>query len=231
MLMQMPPHMGLEGDGNGSFGFISIDTGTGEWSYQLNNDLTSTQELQEGETVTETFTAIVTDDHGLTAQQVVTVDITGTNDAPVISPGSSYTEFLDGTVVSHEYVGVFPDPLYTEDSYSEAPSPDGSYTEEPYSETPGEGAYSEETYSDASPPDGAYSEVSYTEGADPVYELPGVITFGGDGWDACTGTTILSDGSTLITGYFSGTIQIGDEIFTGVDHRDAFVAKLNPDGS
>ena len=43
---------------------------------------TDTQALKEGQTVTESFTATVTDDFGATATQVVTITITGTNDTP-----------------------------------------------------------------------------------------------------------------------------------------------------
>src|SRR5438105_2991224 len=41
-----------------------------------------TQALKEGQTVTETFTATVTDDFGATAKQIVPLTITCTYDAP-----------------------------------------------------------------------------------------------------------------------------------------------------
>jgi VCBS repeat-containing protein len=47
------------------------------------------QSLKEGETVTETFTVRVTDDFGASADQQVTITITGTNDAPVASDDST----------------------------------------------------------------------------------------------------------------------------------------------
>ncbi|NOT71645.1 MAG: tandem-95 repeat protein, partial [Hyphomicrobium sp.] len=56
-------------------------TAAGAWTYTLNN--TAAQALKEGQSLTETFTATVTDDKGAIATQVVTVTVTGTNDAPV----------------------------------------------------------------------------------------------------------------------------------------------------
>ena len=56
----------------------------GAWSYQAG---AAAESLAAGQTVTERFTATVTDDQGDTAKQVVTVTLTGTNDGPVITSG------------------------------------------------------------------------------------------------------------------------------------------------
>ena len=45
----------------------------------------ATQYLAAGQTATETFTVTVSDGHGGTVDQLVTVTVTGTNDAPTIS--------------------------------------------------------------------------------------------------------------------------------------------------
>src|SRR5438045_1388597 len=55
----------------------------------MNNSDVDTKGLKEGQTVTETFTATVTDDFGATATQVVTLTITGTNDSPVITSNAA----------------------------------------------------------------------------------------------------------------------------------------------
>ena len=47
------------------------------------------QALAQGETVTDTFNVQVTDEHGATATQPVTVTVTGHNDAPVITGGAT----------------------------------------------------------------------------------------------------------------------------------------------
>ncbi|MDF1606549.1 VCBS domain-containing protein, partial [Hoeflea sp. YIM 152468] len=76
------------GNATGNYGTFSIGANTGEWVYKLDNGLASTQELTEGQTVTETFTATVTDPHGATDTIDVTITITGSNDAPVIEASS-----------------------------------------------------------------------------------------------------------------------------------------------
>ena len=75
--------LAFSGDATGSHGGFAINAGTGAWTYTLDNG--AAQSLAEGETVTETFTVTVTDEHGATTTQDVTVTVTGTNDVPIIS--------------------------------------------------------------------------------------------------------------------------------------------------
>ncbi|EJM83814.1 VCBS repeat-containing protein, partial [Pseudomonas sp. GM74] len=53
------------------------------WTYTLNNS--AAQYLAEGQTKTEVFTVTLTDDFGATVTKAVTITITGSNDAPVLS--------------------------------------------------------------------------------------------------------------------------------------------------
>src|SRR4029079_2505222 len=56
-------------------------TAAGVWSYTLDNSNAAVQELNVGDTLTDTFTATTVDG----TAQLVTITINGTNDAAVIS--------------------------------------------------------------------------------------------------------------------------------------------------
>ena len=72
------------GNSNGTYGNFNINSSTGVWTYTVDSTSGSAaDQLAEGESKTETFTATVTDDKGATATQNVTVTILGTNDAPI----------------------------------------------------------------------------------------------------------------------------------------------------
>ncbi|MGX5844400.1 VCBS domain-containing protein, partial [Mesorhizobium sp. ArgA1] len=62
------------------------EPGTVGWTYQVAN--AATQYLAQGQTATEKFTVTIDDGHGGTVSQLVTVTITGTNDAPNITVGA-----------------------------------------------------------------------------------------------------------------------------------------------
>ena len=66
--------------GDNGFGSFSL-TESGAWTYTADNSQTSIQSLGEGDTATDSFTAVTAD--GTT--QVVTVTLTGVNDTAVIS--------------------------------------------------------------------------------------------------------------------------------------------------
>lgn len=83
------------GSATGSYGDFVITTG-GSWTYTLDDTLANS--LAEGQTITETFTATVTDEFGATSTQVVTITITGANDGPSLD--------LDTTAFGRNYFGV-----------------------------------------------------------------------------------------------------------------------------
>ena len=72
-----------------TYGSIAINPTTGVCTYTLDNSLAATQALKEGEVVTQTYTARVTDDKGAVVDQTVTVTINGTNDAPTVAAALS----------------------------------------------------------------------------------------------------------------------------------------------
>jgi VCBS repeat-containing protein len=69
--------------GQGSYGQLSIDQ-QGQWYYQLDNTHHATDALAANQQVTEHFTVTATDSSGSAVQQTITIDVTGTNDAPEI---------------------------------------------------------------------------------------------------------------------------------------------------
>ncbi len=70
----------------GIYGDFTFDAATGAWSYQLDNSRTATQALAEGETTTDTLTVSSFDG---TASQIITITVTGSNDAAVIGGATS----------------------------------------------------------------------------------------------------------------------------------------------
>jgi VCBS repeat-containing protein len=87
------------GSDTGTYGSLALAGNTGAWTYTLANGANgvdgAVQDLAAGETVHDTFTVQVMDDKGAVDTQVVTIDITGTNDAPLIN---AETTVATGTV-------------------------------------------------------------------------------------------------------------------------------------
>ncbi|WP_157755485.1 VCBS domain-containing protein [Pseudomonas frederiksbergensis] len=78
----------INGSATGTYGSIAVDS-TGQWTYTLANGTngvaSAVQSLQAGETHNEVFTIQVSDGLGGVDTQQVTVTVTGSNDAPVLS--------------------------------------------------------------------------------------------------------------------------------------------------
>ena len=88
----------------GLYGKLTIDA-NGRYTYELNEEsdfttddgqtYSSLDQLNEGETLTETFTIFVKDEHGAWASKEVTVTVTGTNDRPELEVLDDKTFFDD----------------------------------------------------------------------------------------------------------------------------------------
>ncbi|KZD09030.1 hypothetical protein AUP43_07990, partial [Oceanibaculum pacificum] len=65
----------------GNYGTITINE-DGSYSYVIDNDNADVQALEEGETVTDSFTYTIEDEDGATDTATLTITITGVNDAP-----------------------------------------------------------------------------------------------------------------------------------------------------
>ncbi|WP_103334315.1 VCBS domain-containing protein [Pseudotabrizicola formosa] len=73
----------IEGESDARYGSFTL-TPEGEWRFVLDNDLSATQSLAEGEEVTLTYPVRVTDEHGAYTSVVVTITVTGAADTVVI---------------------------------------------------------------------------------------------------------------------------------------------------
>ncbi|HVZ42274.1 MAG TPA: VCBS domain-containing protein [Ramlibacter sp.] len=87
--------LGYSGTAAGAYGSFAVDASTGAWSYTLDNGVNGqsvpVQQLAVDETVIETFTVTVSDEHGASTTETVTVTIHGTNDDPTLTADSSGT--------------------------------------------------------------------------------------------------------------------------------------------
>lgn len=86
------------GNATGTYGSFAINASTGKWTYTVDATTGSpADKLKEGQSVTEQFTVIVTDDKGAIDTQVVTITVQGTNDVPVaVADVNSVTEAGSG---------------------------------------------------------------------------------------------------------------------------------------
>ena len=74
----------------GKYGSLTLND-DGSWSYVLDNDDPDTDALAQDAPATDTFSYTVTDEHGATSTATLTINITGTNDAPTSSNNSVTT--------------------------------------------------------------------------------------------------------------------------------------------
>ncbi len=72
-------HLSAFGNATGTYGAFAINPATDAWTYNLANGQANVQALTQGQTVTDSVTALVTDDKGATASQDITVTIIGVN--------------------------------------------------------------------------------------------------------------------------------------------------------
>lgn len=92
------------------YGKLVLDPSTGKWTYELNNDSEAVQRMNEGDVKVEHFTVTVTDEHGATSTQDITVTITGTNDNPHIAEGREDLTVREAGIKDDGYTGVDVDP-------------------------------------------------------------------------------------------------------------------------
>ncbi|WP_245706343.1 VCBS domain-containing protein [Ruegeria marina] len=90
----------VQGGGTGTYGTLSVDPTTGDWTYILANGSAAVQALQYGETQTDTFTVEVDDGNGGVDTATLEIDVLGANETPVPDdPGALAVDEADGVFV------------------------------------------------------------------------------------------------------------------------------------
>jgi len=122
---------------SGVYGDFHFDSATRQWEYQLHPGASNLQQLAEGQQVTETFTLAVTDEHGGSTTTRISVNITGTNDVPMINSILPQTVDEGAQIISGQFSGSDIDSGDTLTWSTPSPiagfiiKPDGSYSFDP----------------------------------------------------------------------------------------------------
>ena len=87
----------------GTYGSVTINA-DGTWIYTLNNNSAATQGLTQGQHVSDVFTYTMHDSFGATASATLTIDVTGTNDAPTLAAANAGT--LTDTAVKDSFANL-----------------------------------------------------------------------------------------------------------------------------
>ncbi len=89
---------------DGTYGTLTLNQ-NGKWLYTLDNDAAHVQALAAGEVVTETFTAVVTDEHGASDTEDIVITVNGVNDDPVAADdafsGAEDTPFIGNVLIDN----------------------------------------------------------------------------------------------------------------------------------
>ncbi len=103
------------------YGILHLNTTTGVYKYELDNDSLDTQKLHQGHTVTDTIKITVKDAHNAVLETNIAVTITGTNDKPTIKfddPKMSFTE--DGTKTAIGKFGTKAEGAFSDDDAADS---------------------------------------------------------------------------------------------------------------
>ena len=92
----------------GLYGTLSVNA-SGNYTYTLNNALPAVQGLGVGDKLTDTFTFTVSDGHGGTASNILTLTINGTNDAPSVGASTASIAKTDVPYSGHLVTPTDPD--------------------------------------------------------------------------------------------------------------------------
>lgn len=83
----------------GKYGYLTINSSTGEYTYHLNNSSEATQGLSPDHPGEEVFHIVVKDSHGAFDIKDVTVTVSGADDAPIIEAGVHVHNVIETGVI------------------------------------------------------------------------------------------------------------------------------------
>ena len=93
----------------GTYGTLSIDPNTGEWTYVLDNAAANVQGLGQFQTVIDTFSAHAIDEYGVSSFRPISLSVVGTGETPNPGPlfftGSPANELVSGTDGDDQFTG------------------------------------------------------------------------------------------------------------------------------
>lgn len=88
---------------DGTYGTLTMHA-DGSYTYALHNDAAAVQALAQGETAHDVFNYVVADEHGAPAASTLTIDVAGTNDAPIAHDDANGANENGGDQIVEGYV-------------------------------------------------------------------------------------------------------------------------------
>ncbi|WP_275426479.1 VCBS domain-containing protein [Vibrio variabilis] len=218
----------IEGTGLGQYGTLTVDN-NGKWTYVIDNSLSATQALAAGQTETETFYVVATDNEGGVSERYpVVINVIGQNDPSGGGGGGSLVDVSQLDVMEEDkltdtdndddastpLVGDLTTSPITGGIYGNLVASNGSWTyqldnDSPLTQGLEDGQTATETWR-VTDENGNYVNVTVTiEGKADKPE----ITVDSDGGDFENGTIDLGEAKEDVTTSISGSLSVYDPDF------------------
>ncbi|WP_411990976.1 VCBS domain-containing protein [Agarivorans sp. DSG3-1] len=209
--------------GSGKYGSLLVDPNTGQWRYLLDNSLAKTDTLAEGEHHTEQFIVLATSNNHQQVKMLVSVEVEGSNDLPVISGlhHASVSEMGKLDKVDGQLLATDPD--HNEHLQWAVSNPQGQYGRLSISPTTGQWQYLLDNKSSTT--------LALTGGQQAVEHFVATVT-DSSGQAVKHDVSVLVTGSNeqaLISGSFSGVVTEDKDVQAGELHCAGLLHIQDPD--
>ncbi|AMS18391.1 type I secretion protein [Pseudomonas chlororaphis] len=217
----------INGSPTGSYGSIAVDS-TGQWTYTLANGsdgvASAVQSLKTGESHDEVFSVQVSDGLGGVDTQLVTVTVTGTNDAAVLSSASVTLSETNAPLTTGGSLTV--SDIDSPESFQEQIDTAGSYGKFSIG-TGGAWTYTADSAHNEFAAGTTYTDTFAVSSADGTLTSVTVHILGtNDAALLSTGIANLTETNAAVDISTAGTLSISD-----VDSAATFVAQTNTAGN